>query len=123
MSLIGNVLWIVLGGGFVICLEYLTAALALGITIIGIPFAVQCVKLAVLSLLPFGREAVPSRSAAGCTSTIFNLLWIVTAGLVLCLTHLLLALICAVTIVGIPFAKQHMKLAGLALSPFGREIR
>ena len=119
MSAFGNLLWIVIGGGIVIFAEYLIAAVILAVTIIGIPFAVQCVKLAMLSLLPFGRE-VGGRS--GAISTLFNIVWLLTAGLVLALTHLFFAILCGITIIGLPFAKQHIKLAELALMPFGREI-
>jgi uncharacterized membrane protein YccF (DUF307 family) len=120
MSFIGNLLWIVLGGGLVIFAEYLICAALLAITVIGIPAAMQCLKLAMLGLLPFGKEVDGN---AGAVSTLLNLLWMVTGGLVLALTHLLFALLCAVTIIGLPFAKQHMKLCGLALTPFGRTVR
>ncbi len=122
MSLLGNILWIVFGG-WVVSLEYLVSAILLAITVVGIPAALQCLKLAVLGLAPFGREVVAGRSASGCVATILNIVWLLTLGLCIALTHVLLALIFAITIVGIPFAKQHMKLAALALTPFGREIR
>ena len=123
MSFLGNVLWIVLGGGLVTCIEYLIGGLILCLTIIGIPFGVQCFKLAQLALLPFGREVIPSRSSTGCLSLLMNLLWIVTAGIWITLTHLGFAIACAITIIGIPFAVQHLKLAYLGLVPFGKEIR
>ena len=119
MSLIGNVLWIVLGGGILLFLEYLFGGIILCITIIGIPFGVQCIKLAGLALLPFGKTITGAPSGHGFLSTLLNLIWIVFAGLWIALTHAIFGLLCAVTIVGIPFAKQHMKLASLALTPFG----
>lgn len=119
MSFLGNLLWVVIGGGLVIWFEYIVAALVLACTVIGIPFAVQCLKLAGLGLLPFGKE-IGGRT--GAFSTLLNVLWLFTAGLILALTHLVFAVLCAVTIVGLPFAKQHMKLCGLALMPFGKEI-
>lgn len=119
MSFIGNLLWIVIGGGIVIFAEYLIAAAILAITIIGIPFAVQCLKISMLGLAPFGKEIGGN---AGAVSTLFNLVWMFTFGLVIALTHLVFALICAVTVIGLPFAKQHMKLCSLALTPFGRSI-
>lgn len=123
MSLLGNVLWILLGGGIFLFLEYLLAGLVLCLTVVGIPFGVQCIKLAVLALLPFGRDVVQNRSATGCLALAMNVLWILIGGIAITLTHALFGLLCAVTIIGLPFAKQHLKLAALALTPFGRSIR
>jgi uncharacterized membrane protein YccF (DUF307 family) len=122
MSLLGNILWILLGG-IVIFFEYLITGVALCLTIIGIPFGVQAIKLAVLALMPFGREIVSRPVTSGFLSTVFNIIWIFIGGIWICLTHLLLAVLLALTIIGIPFAKQHAKLATLALAPFGKEIR
>ncbi|MBN1433617.1 YccF domain-containing protein [Candidatus Fermentibacterales bacterium] len=121
MSLLGNLLWIVLGGGLILALEYFAVGLLMFCTFVGIPFGVQCMKLAWLSLLPFGKEVRSRQKASGCVSTVMNVLWIVTGGIVVSLTHVVFALLCALTIIGIPFAKQHMKLASLALAPFGRQ--
>jgi uncharacterized membrane protein YccF (DUF307 family) len=123
MSLIGNILWIVLGGGIFLFLEYLIGGLLLCLTIVGIPFGVQCIKLSMLALLPFGTEIGYAGSATGFISTIMNVIWILIGGLWITLTHLLFAVICAITIIGIPFARQHLKLATLALTPFGRTIK
>jgi len=123
MSAIGNILWIVLGGGIFLFLEYLLAGLILCITIIGIPFGVQSVKLSLLALLPFVKEVKQSESGAGCLSILMNILWILIGGIVIALTHLVFGILCAVTIIGIPFAKQHMKLAALSLTPFGHTFR
>ncbi len=123
MSLIGNVLWIVFGGGIILFLEYLFGGLILCLTIVGIPFGVQCIKLALLALLPFGKEIDHTKSSSGCLSTILNIIWIVVAGLPLTLTHLAFGVLWAITIIGIPFAKQHLKLASLALTPFGHAVR
>jgi len=122
MSLLGNLLWIFLGGGIILFLEYLLAGLALCITIIGIPFGIQCMKLAFLALLPFGKEVRHSEKATGFLATVMNLIWILIGGIWIALTHLVFAVLCAITIIGIPFAKQHIKLASLALMPFGKEI-
>ena len=122
MSLLGNLLWIVLGGGFLLFLEYAVGSLLLCVTIVGIPFGVQGLKLSQLALVPFGKEVRHTRRAAGCLPTVMNLLWLVVAGVWIALTHLVFALLCAVTIVGLPFAKQHMKLVELGLFPFGKEI-
>ena len=123
MSLLGNILWIILGGGLVTCLEYLLAGVVLCLTIIGIPFGLQCFKLAGLSLWPFGRQVVPARGSSSALSAIMNVLWVVVAGIWIALTHLGFALACAITIIGIPFAIQHLKLTTLALFPFGKIIR
>ena len=122
MSILGNILWIVLGGGILICLEYLISGLLLCLTIIGIPFGVQCIKLAFLGLVPFGKEVVDKESYTGCLAVFMNILWILLGGIWIALTHVIFAVLCAITIIGLPFAKQHIKLAALALTPFGRTI-
>lgn len=122
MSIIGNILWILLGG-WIIFLLYLVGGLLLCLTIIGIPFGVQCFRLSLLGLVPFGKVIVTGPSATGTLSVIFNILWIITFGLTIALTHALLALLLAITIIGIPFARQHMKLAAMALTPFGRQFQ
>lgn len=121
MRLLLNVLWIVLGGGFVIWLEYLVAGLLLCLTLIGIPFGVQCFKIAGLGLFPFGKEIGPSRpNSGGLLLGLVNILWFLLAGLWIGLSHIVLGVGAAITIIGIPFALQHLKLAQLALWPFGR---
>jgi uncharacterized membrane protein YccF (DUF307 family) len=122
MRLLLNILWIVLGGGFVIALEYLIGGLLLCLTVVGIPFGVQCFKIAGLGLLPFGKDIqdAPGSSAIGC---VLNVFWLVVAGIWIFLSHIGLALGLAVTIIGIPFAFQHLKLAMLALAPFGKLVR
>lgn len=121
MSFIGNVLWIILGG-FLITIEYLLGGVALCLSIIGIPFGIQLFKLAILSLFPFGREIKTEPTSSGCISTVFNLIWIISGGVVICVTHLGLAILLGITIIGIPFAKQHLKMATLALTPFGKTV-
>lgn len=122
MNTIGNVLWIVLGG-FLVFILYLFGSIILMITIIGIPFGIQTLKMAGLALMPFGREAVQAERSSGCLYIIMNVLWILFAGIELAILHLVLALLLAITIIGIPFAQQHLKLAYLALVPFGMDIR
>jgi uncharacterized membrane protein YccF (DUF307 family) len=122
MRLLLNLLWIVFGGGFLICIEYFLGGLLLCLTVVGIPFGLQCFKLAGLGLLPFGKDITdaPGSSTIGC---VLNVLWIVCAGVWIFLTHIGLALGLAVTLIGIPFAIQHVKLALLALAPFGKLVR
>lgn len=122
MRLLGNILWIILGG-FLIFLEYLVGTFVLFITIIGIPFGLQTLKLAILSLFPFGKTVVSADRQGGCLEVVLNIIWILVCGISIAITHLALALIFAITIIGIPFAIQHIKLAGLGLVPFGKEIR
>ena len=122
MSLIGNILWIILGG-FLAFLGYVVGGVVLCITIIGIPFGVQCFKIAVLALLPFGKEVVTHAHGVGIIDTVFNIVWVILFGIWLALHHVFWAVVCAVTIIGLPFAKQHMKLARLAFTPFGLEIK
>jgi uncharacterized membrane protein YccF (DUF307 family) len=122
MSLIGNLLWIVLGG-ILVFLFYLIGGIVLCATIVGIPFGVQLLKLALLSLAPFGREVDTTGSANGLLSILMNVLWWVVGGVEVAIVHLVLAGLFAITIVGLPFAKQHIKLLKLALVPFGATIR
>lgn len=121
MRLIGNILWLLFGGIF-IALEYLISSFILIITIIGIPFGIQTLKLAGLALWPFGKEIRYKKQTSGCLSTIMNIIWILFGGIWICLSHVLFGILLAITIIGIPFAKQHFKLASLALTPFGREV-
>jgi uncharacterized membrane protein YccF (DUF307 family) len=122
MSVLGNILWIFLGGGILVSLFYVLGGIVLCATIIGIPFGIQCFKLAVVGLVPFGREIDSSGSAGGLLPILMNILWLVCGGLEVAATHLIFAFLCAITIIGIPFAKQHMKLLRLALVPFGAKI-
>ncbi len=122
MNTIGNIIWIVFGG-FLIALMYLLGSLLLMLTIVGIPFGIQTLKMANLALFPFGREAVQGERAGGCLYIVMNIIWLLVAGIEIALTHLVLALLFAITIIGIPFALQHLKLAYLALVPFGMDIR
>lgn len=123
MSLIGNILWIFLGGGILLFVEYLLGGIILCITIIGIPFGVQAFKLSFLALLPFGREVTQAGRNPGCLSVFMNVLWIICGGIYIAATHMIFGILCAITIIGIPFAKQHMKLAALSLTPFGYTYR
>jgi uncharacterized membrane protein YccF (DUF307 family) len=125
MRLLLNILWIVLGGGFVLWLEYVVAGLLLCVTIVGIPFGVQCFKLAGLALLPFGKDIddFVADVGGGALRLVFNIVWSLVAGIWIFLTHVVLGVALAVTIIGIPFAVQHFKLAVLALWPFGRQAR
>lgn len=121
MRLIGNILWLLLGG-LGLAVSYLLAGIFFMVLVITIPFGVQSFKLAGYSLWPFGRAVVqrPDRSAsASCAG---NVLWILLAGWWLAIAHALCGVILMITIIGIPFGVAHFKLAGLALTPFGAEV-
>ena len=106
MSTLGNILWFVLGG-FIVAMMYFAAGILLCITIIGIPFGVQLMKLGVLALAPFGKE-VTTNDNAGCLSIVFSVLWILCGWWEI-----------AITIIGIPFAKAHWRLMKMSFMPFG----
>ncbi|MGD8346162.1 MAG: YccF domain-containing protein [Lysobacterales bacterium] len=122
MNLLLNIIWLIFGG-FLIVIGYLLGSLLLCITIIGIPFGVQCFKLAGLAAAPFGREVREKEPPGGCVSIVMNIIWILLPGLELAVAHLVLALFFGVTIIGIPIAVQHLKMTRLALIPFGFEAR
>ena len=121
MKLLGNIIWL-LFGGLIIALEYIISSIILFITIIGIPFGLQTLKLAEMALWPFGKEIRLKEKGSGCLPVIMNLIWIIIGGIWISLSHLIFGILLAITIIGIPFARQHFKLAGLALTPFGREV-
>ena len=121
MRLLGNLIWLIFGG-FVIFLEYLIAGLLLCITIVGIPFGIQAFKLAVLALWPFNQTIEYMDYAPGCLSTIMNIIWFFIGGIWIALTHLFFGILLGITIIGIPWAKQHFKLVSLALAPFGKKL-
>lgn len=121
MTLLGNIVFFVFGG-FVIFLGYVLGGIVLCLTIIGIPFGFQCFKLAGGVIAPFGREVRTTRQPEGTLSIVMNIIWIILPGVELAIMHLLLALVFAITIVGIPIAMQHLKLLPLALLPFGRQM-
>jgi len=122
MKIIGNLIWLIFGG-FMIAVEYLVASLLLMLTIVGIPFGIQTLKLAALAFWPFGKEAVTTHRSDGCLSIVLNVIWVLVGGIWIALSHVFWGVILSITIVGLPFGKQHFKLASLALTPFGREIR
>ena len=119
MKLIGNIIWIIFGGLFE-AIGWLIAGILLSITIVGLPFGMQCFKIAGVQLAPFGKNIV-TKSDSG-TNLLLNIIWIILFGWEIALMNLISAFIFAITIIGIPFAKQNIKLAKIALFPFGKEI-
>lgn len=121
MKFIGNIIWFVFGG-LLIALQYVIASFLLFISIIGIPFALQTFKLAGLALWPFGKKIIPRENNSETISVLLNIIWFLVGGIWISVTHLLFGLFFFITIIGIPFGRQHFKLAGLALTPFGKKI-
>jgi uncharacterized membrane protein YccF (DUF307 family) len=128
VSILLNLFWIVLGGAWMAA-GWLVAAIVMAITIIGLPWAKAAFNIAIYTLLPFGQQAVRRDDltgqpdiGTGPLGVIGNVIWLVLAGWWLALGHLVTAVVLAVTIIGIPFAWAHLKLAGIALWPIGKEI-
>lgn len=118
MRMIGNIIWFIFGGA-IAALLWLILGVLLSITIIGIPFGMQCFKFAQVVVFPFGKEVITDFSK----HPIMNLIWIILVGWEMAIGYLSIALIFAVTIIGIPFALQWLKLSVLALIPFGSKIK
>lgn len=121
MSLLLNIIWFFLGG-FFIAFAYVFGGVILCLTIIGIPFGIQCLKLSTLGLAPFGQEIRETVPPGGAIAVIMNIIWIFFAGLSLAIAHLILAAFFAITIIGLPFAVQHLKMTRLAILPFGFRV-
>ncbi|MDR0231114.1 MAG: YccF domain-containing protein [Dysgonamonadaceae bacterium] len=121
MKTLGNIIWLVFGG-LLIAIEYCIASLLLMITIVGIPFGIQTLKIGLLALWPFGSKVIDNGNAGGCLSMFMNVIWILIGGIWISLSHLLFGVFFCITIIGIPFGLQHFKMAALALTPFGKII-
>ena len=122
MKILGNILWLICGG-FLVAFFYYGIGLLLCITIIGIPFGVQLIKLGSYALWPFGHELVTGPNEPGCLSIVMNLIWILAGWWEIAIVHAFFGLLLCVTIVGIPWGMQHFKMALAAIFPFGKEIR
>ena len=118
MTFLGNILWFIFGG-FISGLLWLVSGLLWCITIIGIPWGLQCFKFAALAFAPFGREV---QYSTGTGSFLLNVLWIILTGVPMAIEHTVTGLVLCVTIIGIPFGLQHFKIAKLALMPFGSRV-
>ena len=128
MRTIGNLIWLVLGG-FWMGLGWFLAGVVMAISIIGLPWARSCFVIGSLCMSPFGREAVDRKAltgrddlGTGALGLVGNIGWFVLAGVWLALGHVVAAIACFVTIIGIPFGIAHLKLAGLALAPVGKTV-
>ena len=122
MNLLGNIIWLIFGG-LMAALGYVVGGFVLCITVVGIPWGMQCFKIAGLILWPFGKKVVPRESGgAGCLSLFCNIIWLISGGLYTAFVHLIWAAVLFISIVGIPFARQHLKLVELSLLPFSRQV-
>ncbi len=121
MGCLLNILWLIFGG-IVTAVEYLISSLLLMVTIVGIPFGMQTLKMAGLALWPFGKEVRSGERSGGCLYVLMNVVWIFLGGIWISLSHLTFGVFLCITIIGIPFGLQHFKLAALALTPFGKDI-
>jgi len=128
MTLVLNILWFIFGG-FISGLAWLLAALILAITIIGLPWSAAAFRIALFSFAPFGRHVVPRQAAngrgdlgTGPLGFLLNVIWVLLAGWWLALHHLVIAIAQMVTIIGIPFGLQHLKLALISFAPVGQEV-
>ncbi len=121
MKFLGNILWLVFGG-LLVSLYYFVIGVLFCITIIGIPFGLQLIKLAGFALWPFGRDIQSDTNDGGCLSIVMNVIWILLGGIEITMLHLGFGVILCITIIGIPFGLQHFKMALLALIPFGKKI-
>jgi len=128
MSFIGNIVWFILGGALMGIGWWIAGVLAY-ISIIGIPWGKACFVIGKFAFMPFGKEAVSRKYinnkddiGTGSMGTIGNVIWFIFAGFWLAIGHFLSALVCFITIIGIPFGVQHLKLAGIAIAPIGKTI-
>lgn len=122
MSLLGNLIWLIFGG-FLAGVGYILGGLLLCLTVVGIPFGLQTIKLGIATMAPFGKEVVEEEQGEGTLRMIFNLIWILLFGWEIAVAHLTAGLILAVTVVGLPFTRQHFKLISVALFPFSYDLR
>lgn len=121
MNIVLNIIWVVFGG-LMIAIEYAISSVLMMLTIIGIPFGLQTMKLAMLALWPFGTDISNESWPSGCLAGIMNVIWWFVGGFAIALTHLGWGILFCITIIGIPFGLQHFKLMKLALLPFGKAL-
>lgn len=122
MNVILNLIWVIFGG-LMIAIEYVLSSITLMVTIIGIPFGLQTIKLALVALWPFGAKIQDNPWPSGCLAGIMNIIWWIVGGIPIALTHLCWGVFFCITIIGIPFGMQHFKLMRLAFFPFGNSVK
>jgi uncharacterized membrane protein YccF (DUF307 family) len=128
LSLLLNIIWI-LTGGLWMAAGWLFAAVIMAVTIVGLPWSRAAWNIAVYTFLPFGRTALSREEVEGVgdigtgpLGVFGNVIWLLLAGWWLALGHMITGIALAVTIIGIPFAWAHLKLALLSLWPIGKTI-
>lgn len=121
MNILLNIIWLIFGG-LISAIGYVGASIAMMATIIGIPFGLQTLKLAIVALWPFGTNIDSNGWPSGCLADIMNIIWWFVGGIPIALNHLLWGVIFCITIIGIPFGMENFKLMRLALFPFGKTI-
>lgn len=121
MKLLGNIVWWIFGG-LATAIEYFVASVAMMVTIIGIPFGLQTLKIGMMTLMPFNVTIKENKKSKSFLTLLMNIIWFFIGGIWITLTHVLFGVLLAITVIGIPFAKQHFKLAAISLSPFGKEV-
>lgn len=121
MNFIGNLIWLIFGG-FFSAMGYFFGGIILCCTIIGIPFGIQCFKIGAMVLFPFGSKVVSDSNNSGCLSVLFNIIWLFCGGFYAAIMHVIFGLLLSITIIGIPWGRQHFKLIELSLMPFGKRI-
>lgn len=117
MSVLGNIIWLIFGG-LITGLGYIIGGLLLCLTIVGIPFGLKAMRVGAATLAPFGKEVIPDDRGDGFLPLVLNVIWILLFGWEIALAHLVSAGILTLTIIGIPFAKQHLKLIPVSFAPF-----
>lgn len=119
MSLLGNLIWFIFGG-FLSGLSWIVSGLLWCLSIIGIPYGIQCFKFASLSFAPFGKKV---EYGNGTMSFLVNVIWTIFFGIPMAIENLIIGCIWCLTIIGIPFGQQFFKIAKLSLAPFGSVVK
>ncbi len=125
MALLGNILWFIFGGGWLLELVWLLAGCLWCVTIIGIPFGIACFRIASFAFFPFGKELVPAEVLGENVitgTTLMNIIWCIFSGFWLSLLHIITGISCFTTIIGIPFGLANLKIALIAFAPLGKRI-
>lgn len=118
MALLGNIIWIIFGG-LLASLAYIIGGFILCLTIIGIPFGLQSIKIGIATFAPFGKIVVTHEQSFSLLRIFFNVIWLICFGWFIALTHLIFGIILMITVIGIPFGLQHFKLIPISIYPFG----
>jgi len=120
-NVLGNLVWLIFGG-LMAAFGYFLGGFVLCLTVVGIPWGLQCFKLAGLVLWPFGKKVINENNPAGCLYIFCNIVWILCGGLYTAIVHIVMGIILCLTIIGIPWGRQHFKLIEISLMPFGKKV-